>query len=209
MATWKRRHPSGLLPNAICPFLKFTQFQQHTVHATASDFSNIVMAQQSNDTRCKVAIPAIYRFTFTWQEPISCLVGFWTNTFDLDGALNIYVPAEFSARDPSHDVLFSLVGGAMLCFAVLHGVLLRYTDDVNVWKIVNGGLLGWDICVLCGSYTMLAYQGRLDPSSWRVMDWAQIGLTTYVGVLRALFVAGVGLGGSSAKSHGRTARKVD
>jgi hypothetical protein len=151
--------------------------------------------------RSPAAIPAIYRFAFKWYEPISCLIGFWINTFDLDKALSIYVPKYISARDPAHDILFRLVAGAMLCFAILQGVLLRYMDDINAWKIVNLGFLGWDICVLYGSYTMLVSQGRLDPSSWRVDDWMSMGVTASVGMLRALFVAGVGLGSSPVTSR--------
>ncbi|KAH8902288.1 hypothetical protein BR93DRAFT_972682 [Coniochaeta sp. PMI_546] len=145
-------------------------------------------------------MPAIYRLAFQWYEPISCLIGFWINTFNLGLGLRILVPGCISARDPAHDVLSNLLGGAMFCFAVLQGALLRYTDDTNVWKIVNGGFLSWDICLLYGSYTMLVSQGRLYPSSWRLEDWSSMGLTASVGLLRALFVLGVGLSGTSTKS---------
>jgi hypothetical protein len=146
------------------------------------------------------AIPTLYRFTFTWYEPISCLIGLWVNAFDPDGALDIYVPKEISTRNPAHDMLFSQMAGAYFVFVVIEGILLRYTDDVNVWKIVNAGFLGWDLFLLHGTYGTLSSQGRLDPASWRTLDCVALGLTVSVGLLRALMVLGVGVSADSARS---------
>jgi hypothetical protein len=88
----------------------------------------------------------------------------------------------------------------MPCFAIIQGVLLRYADDVNVWKIVNIGMFARDACILYGCYTMLGSQGRLAISTWGRDDWMAIGLPVCMGVIRAMYVAGVGLD-SSAKSR--------
>jgi len=142
----------------------------------------------------KSTLTAIYRFTFLWYEPIGCLSGVYANSFDPDRFLRVYVPD--AARNPAHDILHSFISGAMVSFAIIQAVLLRYTDDVNVWKIVNVSMIAWEVCILYGCYTALASQGRLALGTWRMDDWMAVGLPTLVGMVRVLYVAGAGLDGS-------------
>ncbi|KAB5571807.1 hypothetical protein GE09DRAFT_643791 [Coniochaeta sp. 2T2.1] len=143
-------------------------------------------------------LPALYRFTFLWYEPIGCLSGVYLNLFDKDHFLRLFVPG--TTRHPDHDILHSYVSGAMLSFSIIQAVLFRYTDDVNVWKIVNWGMIAWEACILHGSYNNLAAQGRLALGSWTRDDWMAVALPVLVGVVRVLYVCGVGLGGMSGKS---------
>lgn len=138
-------------------------------------------------------IPPFYRIFFTWIDPIIALHGAWTHFRDPDFILNAYIPREMSQRNPLHDMLMYNLGGGLLQIAIINGGLLRYSSDINVWKIVQAAILAYDIVILCTLYVSLDQQGRLSPTIWRPEDWGCWAITLSVGLARTLFIAGAGL----------------
>lgn len=138
-------------------------------------------------------IPSFYRIFFTWVDPIIALHSAWTHFRDPDFILSAYIPREMSQRNPMHDMLMYNLGGGLLQIAIINGGLLRYTSDINIWKIVEAATLAYDIVILFALYVSLDQQGRLSPMIWRPEDWGCWAITLFVGFARSFFIAGVGL----------------
>lgn len=79
----------------------------------------------------------------------------------------------------------------MLAFIAV--VLLRYTEDVKVWKTVEAAVLIWDFALLYSNYYALSRQGRLSIGALRLEDWGDIIITSQAMVVRTSFLLGVGL----------------
>jgi hypothetical protein len=138
-------------------------------------------------------IPLFYRIVLLWYEPISSALGCYGTLLAKDTYLNSFIPSALTVRNPMQDMIFNQLGAAYFYVATSQGILLRYTSDVNVWKIVNGCLLGWDIILLYSLWDGGRTQGRLHPASWRSEDLSAIIPTVFMTVVRAAIVAGVGL----------------
>lgn len=119
--------------------------------------------------------------------------GFWGASLDFfapDTVLTSFVPN--AVRNPRHDMLFQQLGGSLLNIAFIDAVLLRYTADLVVWKIVQRAVLLVDVTGLYSLWAALSQQGRLNPAVWRGEDWGCVGITGLVTVVRILFIVEVG-----------------
>jgi len=95
------------------------------------------------------------------------------------------------------------LGGFFIATIVLQVVLLRYTQDVNIWKIVQFSILINDYALFHSLWVALSAQKRLDFGKIRAEEWGTIGITAFVTVARVLFLAGVGLGRKAGGSKKR------
>ena len=82
----------------------------------------------------------------------------------------------------------------MLNFGFISAVLLRYSTDMNVWKIVQVADFIVDLAYFWAVYGALDAQHRLSPSTWRAEDWGSFAITGTATLSRVLFLMGVGLG---------------
>jgi hypothetical protein len=138
-------------------------------------------------------IPLFYRIVLLWYEPIAAGLGIYLTLAAPDAYLNSFIPSTLAVRNPLHDMLFNQLGAAFFYVATSQAILLRYTNDIGVWKILNGCLLGWDIILLYSFWNGLWMQGRLAPGNWRSEDLSALIPTMFMTVVRAAVVAGVGL----------------
>jgi hypothetical protein len=83
--------------------------------------------------------------------------------------LNSHVPNPHV--DIGHTMILHQRGGAMLNLAVISVVLLCYTYDPQIWRIVQSAFLIVDLALYCVAYQVLGAQGRLKPTKWRWEDW--------------------------------------
>ncbi|KAH8673798.1 hypothetical protein BX600DRAFT_456211 [Xylariales sp. PMI_506] len=143
-------------------------------------------------------IHPIYRLWFTWVDPFVTFSTVFLTLTNPDLMMDAMIPAALSARNPDHDFLLHQLAALYAFLGIIITVLLRYTADVGAWKIVQGAILVVDLAILVSLYVSLGQQGRLDPAVWRSSDWANWAITGVVALLRALFLAGVGL-----KSEGK------
>lgn len=109
-----------------------------------------------------------------------------------DVIMNAFIPASMSVRNPDHDFLFHQMAANFAFMSLIMGVLLRYSSDIVVWKIVQASTLVVDLAMLTSMYVTLDSQGRLDPAVWRMEEWSNAALIVWVTTLRILFLAGVG-----------------
>ncbi len=77
--------------------------------------------------------------------------------------------------------------------AIIDIVLLRYTQDVGVWKIIQVAVLVYDLTLLYSTYYSLGQQGRLSFDALRWEDWGGIIITAQAVVVRTAFLLDVGL----------------
>ncbi|KAF2262503.1 hypothetical protein CC78DRAFT_315136 [Lojkania enalia] len=135
--------------------------------------------------------PLFYRLFFTYLDPLICIWGAYMDFFDPTLVLSSHFPEP--TADMGHAMILRQRGGGMLNFGFVSAVLLRYTADIHIWRIVQFADLLVDITYFWAVWGVLDAQGRLDPGTWRAEDWGSIGITGTAFTVRALFLAGAGV----------------
>jgi len=107
---------------------------------------------------------------------------------------NAFLPEKMTPWNPMFNFTLQQLGGALLMLALIDIVLLRYTEDVGVWKIIQAAVLVYDLSLLYSNYNSLGMQGRLSLQALRWEDWGGIIISAQAAVVRAAFILGVGLG---------------
>src|ERR1700761_3399586 len=138
-------------------------------------------------------IPGFYRFYFSWSDPAICLWGAYIDFFTPAFVSNAFLPSTIAKWDPLFDFTLQQLGGALLMLAFIDIVLLRYTKDVKIWKIIQAAVLIYDLSLLYSNYYSLKQQGRLSVSALRWEDWGGIFISFQAAVVRSAFLLGVGL----------------
>ena len=139
-------------------------------------------------------IPAFYRFYFKWSDPIVCFWAVYMDFITPDVVFNAFAPiASFGPRNLQHDFLLQQLGGASLMLGILALVLLRYTSDIYIWKILQFAVLSFDLVLLYSIYDGLEKQQRLSFGALRAEDWGDIAITGLAAVVRSAFLLDVGL----------------
>ena len=141
-----------------------------------------------------MAIPAFYRLYFHWSDPAICLWGAYMDFFTPAFVSNAFLPKEQQPWNPMFNFTLQQLGGALLMLAVIDILLLRYTEDVGVWKILQAAVLVYDLSLLYSNYDALGMQGRLSLEGLRWEDWGGIFISAQAAVVRTAFLLGVGLG---------------
>ncbi|KKY29595.1 putative beta-mannosidase mnda [Diaporthe ampelina] len=122
----------------------------------------------------KDRIPLFYRIFFTWVDPAISIPSIWAHFATPDFILDTYIPKAVSVRNPDHDMLFFHLAGSFMTIAVMSAVLLRYTSDLGVWRIVQAGIVLYDFEILYSTWHFLRKPGRLAPAVWRSEDWGNL-----------------------------------
>lgn len=146
----------------------------------------------------------IYRAWFLWVDPVLTLAGMYGNLIDHDTNVTSF----FTDLRPSVHLVpyFYQIGGMGASYLVLSVFLLRYTEDVGVWKILQAAITCADFTLLAATYVGMRHEGTLsDVSAWRFLDWANIVITGICTVLRIAFVLGIGIKAKKAVVTGRKA----
>jgi hypothetical protein len=141
-------------------------------------------------------IPAFYRIFFTSIDPLIALSGAYMDFFDPETILASSFPrTSFYAKPtPPVTVLLTQAGGAFLMMAFLMVFMLRYTDDVNLWKMFEFGILVTDLTLFFSLYGALEGQRRLNVGGIRWEEWGTMVITGFVTVVRIAFLGGLGFG---------------
>ena len=106
---------------------------------------------------------------------------------------NAFLPSTIAKWDPLFDFTLQQLGGALVMLAFIDIVLLRYTNDVKIWKILQAAVLIYDLSLLYSNYYSLKQQGRLTVGALRWEDWGGIFISAQAVVVRSAFLLGVGL----------------
>ncbi|PSN73484.1 hypothetical protein BS50DRAFT_583013 [Corynespora cassiicola Philippines] len=150
------------------------------------------------------SIPGFYRVFFTIFDPLFALGVAYMNCAEPGSIVTSLFPEDgpWSTVTPSHMMLFHQSAGALVCLATCMGVMLRYAEDVRVWRIFEFAVLFTDFPVFYGNCVALDAQQRLSLDKIRPEEWNVFAITAFVATVRILFVAGVGLGkGTNTKKN--------
>ena len=138
-------------------------------------------------------IPAFYRYYFRWSDPIICLWATYMDFFTPAFAVAAFVPESVAPWNPYFDFCIQQLGGSLIMLAFIDAVLLRYTLDVNIWKIIQAAVLIYDCVMLYSNYYALDQQGRLSIDKMRWEHWGCFVITVQAALVRTAFLLGVGL----------------
>lgn len=141
---------------------------------------------------------------FQWVDPIICIWGASMDFLTPTTVLSSHVPSP--DVDIGHIMILQQRGGAMLNFAVISAVLLRYTYDPRIWKIVQSAFFVVDLALYYAAYQVLRAQGRLNPTKWRWEDWGSMVISVVSGAARVAFLMGVGLEKGKKGKKGKKAQ---
>lgn len=148
-----------------------------------------------------MALPHIhifYRVWFQWVDPLVLIPTIYALLFTPQVMLDAFIPPPLSAYNPDQGFLLHQLAAMYAFVAIVLGVGLRATNEIKIWKVIIGGILAVDIAILASVCVSLEQQGRLGDL--RSADWGNIVFTGLVSVIRALFLAGVGVGKENVRS---------
>ncbi|KAF4946780.1 hypothetical protein FGADI_10984 [Fusarium gaditjirri] len=146
-------------------------------------------------TMSELNVHNFYRIWFTWVDPLTVLPTVYALIFTPEFILDGLIPLSMSAYNPDQAFLFHQLAALFAFVAIMLAVLLRVSSDIKVWRVVIGGVLLIDIAILVSVFVSMKQQGRSELSMFRWQDWGNYLFTGWVAVVRALFLAGVGVGG--------------
>ncbi|KAF1845031.1 uncharacterized protein K460DRAFT_365938 [Cucurbitaria berberidis CBS 394.84] len=155
-------------------------------------------------------VNGFYYYSFTTVDPFLSLLSVYLNYFAPETLIDPAFPrtSPHAQLTPSHAFLHHQAGGSFAMFAFLMIFMLRYTDDLGVWKLFQAGLLFTDFAALFSMFKAVQAHGgpiRSEAST-------NIAIIAVITLVRVLFVMGVGVGGrgqaqSRARGRGRGAGK--
>ncbi|KAF4956144.1 hypothetical protein FSARC_11674 [Fusarium sarcochroum] len=147
-------------------------------------------------------IHPVYDIWFRWIDPILTASGMWGNFFAHDLAMQSF----FTNYPPTEHLKSFLyqIGGMGTSYLILQTTLLRYTHDVNIWKMVQLAIIPADFTMFAAIYNGMRIEGNLALANWRPIDWISIVITALCTILRVAFVLGVGI----KKTKGNAAKRV-
>lgn len=134
-----------------------------------------------------------YRIWFQWLDPLVLVPTICALIFTPQVMLDAFVPPPLSAYNPDQGFLFHQLAAMYAFVAIMLAGGLRVSKDINVWRVIVGGVWVVDMAILVSTYASLEQQGRLG--SLRPGDWGNVLFTGLVLIIRSFFLAGVGVGG--------------
>lgn len=146
----------------------------------------------------KASVPYIYRLILLTIEPFFALMG---------SALVFVDPSTYLGSITRHSVafapnttfLYTALGGSWSYFAFVEAVVLRFFDDLALWRVLCAGMLLSDFA-FCHS-TAQAIGGWGDYvkiENWTGEDWVAFATTAPMVLTRILLVLGFGIKRSPA-----------
>ncbi|KAK7398133.1 hypothetical protein QQX98_012497 [Neonectria punicea] len=141
----------------------------------------------------------IYRIWFLWVDPILTIAGMYGNLLDHDMAALAFF-SNYPGTERLKPFMYQ-IGGMGTSYLTLQALLLRYTEDAYIWKVMQLAIMWADFTLLTAMYVAMRLEGRLAISDWRMEDWFSIVITGICTILRALFVLGVGVKSGKGKKE--------
>lgn len=140
-------------------------------------------------------IPSIYRLVFLYIEPLSTFTGavyaHYLQSKYLDLTHTASAPLAGTAIPISTSIVLTQLANLYLLLCINEALVLRATQDLNVWKTFIIGLLIADFGHL--------YSVRLVGSwvywkfwYWNAIDWGNVGFVYFLAVVRIAMLANVG-----------------
>ncbi|KAH9904318.1 hypothetical protein F4778DRAFT_732124 [Xylariomycetidae sp. FL2044] len=138
-------------------------------------------------------IPLFYHVLFTWIDPLSCLYAIYLCWTVPETMLGVFAAGTSVTYTPELFNLFVLIASSFMLTGLFSGILLRYTQDVAIWKITQLAVWLVDVEIMVGQYVALRNASNLtaDPGLDLSGFFAALGAIFFLG--RTLFLLGVGV----------------
>lgn len=134
-------------------------------------------------------IPIIFRAFFLYIEPISTLVGAYAAAAQPQLYLNLtHAPSAPLGGIPiSTSIVLTQLANLYLAFTINEALVLRVTDDLQVWCALLLGLLVADLGHL---YSVHAVGHRVywDVMGWNAIDWGNVAFVYVGATMRMAFL---------------------
>ena len=137
-------------------------------------------------------LPLFYRIIFLYIEPLAVTSGALQSFFTPAKFIHFLQPTPI-AVPKELQIVFSYLSATYLLLAWMEAVVLRCTSDQEVWKMIQLGIFLSDVFHLYASVVALGLDRFCDPRKWRVEDRINLGLIAGNGVVRLMFILGVGI----------------
>jgi hypothetical protein len=121
--------------------------------------------------------------------------------FDPRMVLSSHILAD--TPDIGHIMILKQRGGGMLGWGFISAFLLRYTQDIKIWHIVEIAILLVDFAYFPAVFGALNAQMRVLPETWRAEDWGSLVVTGTATLVRLAFLARLGF-----KDEDTTLKKI-
>ena len=137
-------------------------------------------------------LPLFYRIIFLYVEPLAVTSGALQSFFTPAKFIHFLQPTPI-AVPKELQIVFSYLSATYLLLAWMEAVVLRCTSDQEVWRMIQLGIFLSDVFHLYASVVALGLDRFCDPRKWRVEDRINLGLIAGNGVVRLMFILGVGI----------------
>ena len=138
------------------------------------------------------SIPAPYRIFFTTLDPLFAITGTITSLFFPSAILGPSAPSQ-----PTPETTFllqSLAGFYTACFILQVFLLRARPHDLTVWRTLQASLLVTDIAIVAAFIKFHGGRhGTVIPIFWKLEEAGNFVVTAGIGVVRVLFLLGVGM----------------
>ncbi|OAL53675.1 hypothetical protein IQ07DRAFT_316148 [Pyrenochaeta sp. DS3sAY3a] len=141
-------------------------------------------------------VNAFYYHFFATVDPFFSLVFTYLYFFAPQAILDPAVPrtSPYATITPAHTYLLHQAGGAFATFAFLMVFLQRHSDDIGVWKLIQGSIILTDVATLYSLLKAIESFGEVRSEAA-----TNVVLVLIIMGIRGLFVAGVGVGETKGK----------
>lgn len=145
-----------------------------------------------------------YHIWFKWIDPLVLVPTVYMAVYSPEVMLDSFIPAHLSTYNPDQGFLLHQLAALFAFIGIVQGGVLRATNEISVWRVINAGILVVDIAMLASLYVSLKQQDRLAMEGMRANDWGNFIFTTLVTSIRVAFLTGIGVG----KSYGSQAKRL-
>ena len=145
-----------------------------------------------------VQVPLAYRILFLYLEPVAITSGALQSFFTPDKFTHFLSPTP--TKVPKElQIIFSYLSATYLLLAWNEAVVLRCTSSLKVWKAIQLGIFLSDALHMYATAVALGPGRFWNPRKWRVEDRINLGLIGGNGMVRLMFLLGVGMEKAGAK----------
>lgn len=143
--------------------------------------------------KASAVLPGTYRFLLMNVEPFLAVLGCITVILQSSTYVDGLIRETGYTLDARTEFIYTQLAGGWLHFAFTEAVVLRFVDDVRVWRLIAAGMLLSDIafCHSCAQ-AVGGWREWFILSHWTVLDWS-VFVTTWPFVLsRVAILLGIG-----------------
>lgn len=152
--------------------------------------------------KASTSVPSLLRFFLLYLEPIFALGGVILALTKPGDYLSTMSREAITTIQPSSHFVYTQLAGGWLHFAFTEAVVLRYVDDLRVWKLLCVGMLLSDfVYVHSTAEAVGGWAEYAKLGNFTVQDWVVTATTLPFVLTRIGIAAGVWGNGETLKEE--------